>query len=76
MNDELKEWIRVLKFGIPSVISCAFVLGGFIILINPYGTIVNLKGMTFMFVGLWFFYYFKSIRLEMELKKHKLFIKT
>ena len=73
MNDELKTWIRILKFGMPSVVSYAFVLSGMILMISHFDTdpIIGFQGLSFALLGMCVFYMTQSIRLGNELKEIK-----
>jgi len=73
MNDELKEWIRILKFGLPATISYAFILSGCgLVILVSNDMITQLKGMVFAVLGLLIFETTDNFRLRnknRELKK-------
>ena len=72
MNDELKEWIRILKFGMPSVASYAFILSG-MGLVLQYNEIIQLKGVIFCLLGILIIEVTDNYR---QTKHHMKFVKT
>ena len=76
MNDELKEWIRILKFGLPSVIAFGVAFAGLaMMLTNPeyisQFSKSQLTGMLMVLGGIWFFWRMECIRLNSQIKELK-----
>ena len=76
MTDELKEWARILRFAMPSVIGLGIASGGFGIALfgDDYESPLSdalLTGLAFAFGGLWYFWRMEVFRLKDEIKKLK-----
>ena len=71
MTSELKEWIRILKFGLPNVVAWGFVLGGIALMVREYSVVVGLKGTCFSLIGLMLFSMVGEFRANKELKELK-----
>ena len=74
MNDELKQWLRILKFGMPSVVAFALMIGGLAFtFINPeYNSPFSDSQLTGFFMGIfgaWFFWRMEVSRLKEKLKE-------